>query len=135
MKKRDNSSSGRKAHHDDKLLKVGRIAHNSWATSKLKAADICIYESALVHIIKRHSTELSRLGITPLDFVKFIVSSFNEIYQGPDYTKLLVVKRTNISNFAAIELSHENSIYKIKTAALINNKQLSNKKLLCAKDH
>ncbi len=133
--RRDNSNNGNKAHNDDKLIKVGRINYNSWATKKLKAADIFIYESVLVHIKKFHSIELNKLGMTPLDYTIYIVKNYNEIYKGSGTSNLLVVKRTTISNFAAIELSQENGYYKIKTAALINNKQLSNKKLLCAKDH
>lgn len=132
--KRDNSKDGRKAHNDSMLIKVGRIRQNSWAHEKLKAADIYIDETELVHIQNKHGKELGTIGMEPFDFVCHIVSNYNEIYDDKgDY--LLVVKRENVSNFAAIRLSHEQDSYKIKTAAPIKTKQLLSKKLLCANVH
>lgn len=134
VRKRDNSQDGRKAHNDSVLIKVGRIKQNSWANEKLKAADIYIDETELVHILNRHGKELETIGLEPFDFVSHIVNNYNEIYDDKgDY--LLVVKRENVSNFAAIRLSHESDVYKIKTAAPIKTKQLLSKKLLCANVH
>ena len=55
--------TGKQAHLDDKLIKVGRVAYKSWATEVLKVADICVYESTLIHIYKRHGKELKNIGL------------------------------------------------------------------------
>ena len=112
---------------------------NSWANKLLFAYDIIVYESELVHIGKRHNKELQKIGLTPFDFVKFICGNFNEIRQGKGDSVLLVVRRTNTSNIAAIEVFKDiesgKKVYKIKTAAPFDTKQLYLKKLLRANDH
>jgi hypothetical protein len=96
-----------------------------------------VYERELVHIYNRHKKELSTIGMTAFDFVKFIVDNYNEIYKGTDNTVWLVVKRVTTSNMAAIEMNLSNEkkdVYKIKTAAPVNTVSLSRKQLLCAND-
>lgn len=134
-KTKQKQPDGKKAHNDDKIIIVGRIRYNSWATKVLKARNIAIYESGLVHIQNRHKKELSLLGQTALDFVNFIVKNYNQIRQGTGDSFLLCVKRENISNVAAIRLAVEENQYIIKTVMLYNNAQLFGKKLLCANDH
>ena len=126
---------GKKAHFENKVYKVGRIRYNSWATKVLKACDVVISESELVHIENRHSKELNKIGQTAWDFVNFIIRNYNEIRQGTADSFLLCVKRENISNVAAICLMVEENRYIIKTVMLYNNAQLFRKKLLCANDH
>ena len=112
---------------------------NSWATEVLSAYDIIIYESELVHIKNRHGKELQTIGMTAFDFVKFIISNYNEVRQGTKNTLLLCVHRPRTSNMAAIEVHQETVenriVYKINTAAPIDTKQLCLKELLCANDH
>lgn len=132
-----NCNNGKKAHNDSAMIKVGRIRYNSWATKTLSAADIYIFESELVHITKRHSKELGTIGMTSIDFVKFITSNYNEIRKGSGDSFWLVVRRNKTSNFAAIELteiSKRNNIYIVKSASPVNSKQLEKKELLCAND-
>lgn len=133
--KRDNSKDGRKAHNDSMLIKVGRIRQNSWAHEKLKAADIYIDETELVHINNRHGKEIASFHHTPLSFVIHVITNFNEIYESsePDCF-VLVVKQQLFSNQAVIQLSFDGTQYKVKTAAPLRTKQLQNRKLLCAKD-
>ena len=139
LPKRNNAVSGTKAHHDNQMHKVGRIRMNSWANKLLSAYDIIIYDSELVHIYKRHGNELRNIGMNAFDFVKFIVSNFNEIYKDNDRGYLLVVHRTHTSNMAAIALhlvvSNGKEVYKINTATPVKTKQLQSKRLLCANDH
>ena len=139
LPKRNTAVNGKKAHHDNRMYKVGRIRMNSWANKLLSAYDIVIYDSELVHIYKRHGNELRSIGLNAFDFVKFIVSNFNEIYKDKDRGYLLVVNRTHTSNMAAITLhlvvSKGKEVYKINTATPINTKQLHSKELLCANDH
>lgn len=136
LPKKNNANNGLKAKNDAVFYTVGRIKFNSWATPTLKARDIIINEKELIHIEKRHSTEINSAGMNAFDFVVFIANNFNEIRKGSGESILLVVKRNNISNMAAIELVNivENGkeCYKIKTASMINNEKLKLKKLLCA---
>lgn len=139
LPKRNNATSGKKAHNDNQCYKIGRIRQNSWATKILSAFDIIIYETELVHIKNRHGNELRTIGMTAFDFVKFICSNYNEVRKGEGNTLLLCVHRPHTSNMAAIEVHKEfiegRSVYKINTAAPINTKQLCLKELLCANDH
>ncbi len=139
LPKKNNATDGKKAHNDNKCIKVGRIRMNSWATKILKACDIVIYESELVHIKNKHNAELQKIGMTAFDFVKFICNNFNELRQGTNGTILLAVHRQHTSNIAAVEIhklvTEEKIVYKINTATPINSKQLCLKKLLCANDH
>ena len=137
VRKRDNSQDGRKAHNDSISIKVGRIRQNSWANEKLKAADIFIDETELVHILKRHGRELETINFSPISFVIFVIENFNEVYSTTEADCYrIVVKQQKTSGFAIITLSFDGTQYKVKTAAPIKTKQLlNNKNLLCAKDH
>ncbi len=137
--KKSNANNGKKAHLDDRYIKVGRIKFSSWAVLPMKASDVIIFESKLIHIKNRHHQELDTVGMTAMDFVLFIVKNFNTVRQGSGNCLLLVVERPNISNVAAIELTEvtENGkeCYKINTATLWNNEQLQKKKKLCTNVH
>lgn len=138
LPKRNNASNGIKAHNDNQPYKVGRIKSGSWATRCLKATDIIVYDSELVHIYKYHGKELGRLGLEAFDFVQFVVTHFTRIYKGSGNSFLLVVPRKRTSSTAAIELHieymHGKEVYKIKTATPIDTDRLSSKVLLCAND-
>ena len=95
-------TDGKKAHFENKVYNVGRIRYNSWATAALKACNIVITERELVHIQNYHGKELELLGMNAFDFVKFIVSNFNSIYEGKEDRKILVVKRANTSHYSVI---------------------------------
>ena len=135
--KRTNAINGRKAHNDNRYIKVGRVRMNSWASKCLAVRDIVIYETELVHINNKHGKELQTVGLTAYDFVKFIVDSYNEIYKGSGNSYLLVVQRNTISDMAAIELHKEcvrnKEVYKINTATPVKKVRLYSKKLLCTK--
>lgn len=137
--KRSNAIDGRKAHNDNRYIKVGRVRMSSWASKCLAVRDIIIYETELVHINNKHGKELRTVGMTAYDFVKFIIESYNEIYKGSGNNYLLVVRRSHVSDMAAIELHKEclynREVYKINTATPIKEKQLRLKKKLCANDH
>lgn len=135
---KDNFNKGIKAKNDVRSIYIGRIRFNSWALNVLKARDVIIYETELVHILNRHSKELQTIGLTPIDFVKFVIQNYNVIYQGSGNSFLLVVLRNKVSNMAAIELTNitedGKEKYKIKTASPINTGKLLNKEILCAND-
>ena len=134
--RRDNSADGRKAHHDERCYKVGRIRHRSWATRAMPAGDIVVYERELVHINNQHGKELRKLGLTPLAYVQYVAASFNEVYQSTGNSLLLVVRDSHVSQMAALQVALEKPRrHKIKTATPVKNEWLLNKKLLCANVH
>jgi hypothetical protein len=132
LPKKNNASDGKKAHNDSIFYKVGKIKYRSWANKVLKEYDIIVYERELVHIGTHHKTELGNLGLTAFDFVKFIVLNFNEVYEGKNSAKILVVNRSEMSHRAIIEIEFSDRKYKIKTASPIKSERLSKLKLLCA---
>ena len=138
LPKRNNATSGMKAHNDNQAYKVGRIRQGSWATRCLKATDIIVYDSELVHIYKYHGKQLDSLGMKAFDYVQFVVAHFRRVYRGSGNSFILVVPRQRISSSAAIELYLESvegkEVYKIKTANPIETSRLSSKELLCAND-
>lgn len=130
LPKKNNASDGKKAKHDSRCYKVGRIRFNSWATEILNAYDIVVYERELVHVEKNHKEELEQLGLNAFDFIKFVANNFNEIYEGRNDFKILVVKRKELSKRAIIEIEFTGKRYKIKTASPINTERLKKLKLL-----
>ncbi len=125
--------------NNNKCYKIGRIKFKSWQNKVLKALDIIIYDSELIHIYNRHKEQLEKIGMTPIDFVKFIIANYTEIRKGNNDSYLLVVLRPHVSNVAAVRLmcvdSNGKECYLIKTATLYNTESLLKKKLLCANDH
>lgn len=138
LPKRNNADNGLKAHNDNRVYKVGRVKKGSWANRCLKATDIVVYDSELVHIYKNHGKELEPLGMKAFDYVQFVVTHFQRIYKGSGNSFILVVPRQRTSSTAAIELHIESinnkEVYKIKTANPIDTERLSSKVLLCAND-
>ena len=133
LPRNNNADSGTKAHNDNRAYKVGRIRHNSWASKVLKSYDIIVYESELVHIRKQHGRELSAMGLGAFEYVRFIVSQFNEVYSGNNGAKILVYRgNSDISQRAIIEIVFDGKQYKIKTATPIKTERLLKMKLLCA---
>ncbi|MDR0812015.1 MAG: hypothetical protein LBN23_07085 [Paludibacter sp.] len=136
LPKHNNASSGKKAHNDNKFYKVGKIRYQNWAVKILKATDIVVFESELVHISKHHP-EISRLGLTVFDFIKYVVKNFNRIYKGTKNSYILAVWHEHSAFSAAIELfvNENKEIYRINTAHPFDTNTLLKKKLLCANDH
>ncbi len=132
LPKKNNATSGNKAHNDNQHYKVGRIRFNSWATQALQSCDIVVFERELVHIFNRHKKELSTMGLSAYDYIKLIIDNFNEVYEAKLGRMMLVMKRESISHYAVVELSYRNNVYEIKTAVMIESKRLSKMKLLCA---
>lgn len=137
--KSSNARSGKKAHHDNRAYKVGRIRFGSWASKVLKVCDIVVYEAGLVHIYNYHNKELDLLGMTAIQYVSYIAKNYNEIRQGSGNSFLLCVNSYSSdkqSNIAAIELTlidtNKTNVYEIKTAIPIKTDRLLKRKLLCA---
>ena len=147
MKKRESSTKnnlidGKKAHHDNKFIKVGRIRMNSWANTKLPATDIFISEREIIHIANHHAKELSAIGIDALNYVITIVNQFNEIRKDDLGAYLFIVcheytTRNSVVSCAVVELTlgwlNKKQVYKIKTARPERYGRLSKYELICVK--
>ena len=77
LPKRTNAASGKKAHNDNRYIKVGRVRRNSWINQVLPAADILISEREIVHIGNHHRAELAKLGIDSFAYIKMIIGCCN----------------------------------------------------------
>ena len=65
-------------------IKVGRITLPIARKARVKCADIMIDNRHIEHINKKHKVELDALGISAMDFVKIIATTFEEIRQAPN---------------------------------------------------
>lgn len=140
---RNNATNGKKAHNDNRYIKVGRVRMNSWMSSVLPIADIVISERELVHISTKHGKELKQLGIDAILYVESIIQNSNEIRKGHTQgTFLFIVKPRSLSSetvipCAVVELSigveKKKRLYKIKTAYPAIMGRLVKNELLCVK--
>ena len=141
--KRNNANNGRKAHNDNRYIKVGRVRMNSWMSSALPVADILISERELVHITTKHGKELQQLGIDAFVYVNSILENSNEIRKGHTQDTFLFVVKTlpftqeTIMQCAVVELVvglvNKKKVYKIKTAYPAIMGRLSKSELVCVK--
>ena len=86
--------------------KVGRLSMTIAKRLHLKSADILLSPNAIIHLRNNHGKELNQIGMTPLDFVKFVVSNFNQVRKGTGDSYLLVVYHEKLSKISAIELKN-----------------------------
>ncbi|MDR1739895.1 MAG: hypothetical protein LBR45_03985 [Bacteroidales bacterium] len=63
------------------FTKVGRITMPIARAAKMKAADICVDNNHVRHVANEHKRELTQLGISAIDLIKLVATSFNRIYQ------------------------------------------------------
>lgn len=101
-------------------IKVGRIKYSVANKSHLKCADIYVSKNYLRHIAIGHKTELERVGISALDFIKLVANNYNQIRKGSGDSYMLVIyhKNENIHYTACISInfSLENEFWEVKTA-------------------
>ena len=143
LSKHSNATNGKKAHHDNQYIKVGRVRMNSWMSSAIPVADIYISERELVHIATKHGKELKQLGIDAFVYVNSIVENSNEIRKGHTQETFLFVVKTKpftqetIMQCAVVELTmglvNKKKVYKIKTAYPAIMGRLLKSELVCVK--
>ena len=99
-------------------IKVGRISLSVAKKCHIKAADIYVNMSHIKHIYGKHSKELNSLAISPIDLVKMVCWSFNEIRVGSHGSLLLILNDNKLPKVAAIELSYapKFEFWEVKTA-------------------
>lgn len=99
----------------------------------VKSADIMIDESHLKHIQNKHNKELKKLGIDAVNFVKTIVSNFNEIREAPDNALDLVLENSTGKMYVAVVTLNYNfsrKFWEIKTAIPIRTAVVKSRKLI-----
>lgn len=139
LPKRTNANSGKKAHNDNRYIKVGRVKRNSWINQALPAADILISEREVVHI-SSHREELAKLGIDSFTYIKMIIECCNEIRKDNRGGYLFIVKGERIDNCstdqcAVIELKEKwiagKRVYLIITARPMSWGRLKKIEFVC----
>lgn len=141
LPKRSNAASGKKAHNDNRFIKVGRVRLNSWMNEKLPVADILISERELVHISHKRASLLSKLGLDGFSYVSTIIANCSEVYiDDASHAYLFVLRnaRNNpMAHCAVVEIElaflNKKKVYIIRTAHPETWKRLSQNTLLCAK--
>ncbi|MCK9255829.1 MAG: hypothetical protein GX793_01520 [Bacteroidales bacterium] len=124
-------AKGKKADMGHPYYKVGRLKQSIARKIHVKCADIYISENYIKHINKNHKKELEQLGISAFNFVKFVVTNFNQIRKGRDGGLYLVVYNENYSNVAVIQLvSLQNEFWEVKTAQPRKSSDINKKVLL-----
>ena len=99
----------------------------------VKCADIMIDNRHIEHINKKHRVELDTLGISAIDFVKLIVTSFGEIRQAPDDALDLVATNSEGKNFVAVvtlNYNYKKKFWEIRTALPMRTAVVNSRKLL-----
>lgn len=93
---------------------------------------IAINEKGIEHINERHSAELAKLGITALDFSRFIADHFNEIRKGTKNELFIVVRSEKTPKSAVIRLkeTEDGKYYYVETATPMKSSYLNKKELL-----
>ena len=115
------------------FIKVGRISMPIAKQAHVKCADIMIDNRHIEHINKKHRVELDTLGISAIDFVKLIVTTFGEIRQAPNDALDLVTTNTEEKNFVAVvtlNYNYKKKFWEIRTALPVRTAVVKSRKLL-----
>ena len=114
-------------------IKVGRITMSIARQAHVKCADIMIDNRHVEHINKKHRVELDTLGISAIDFVMMIVTSFEEIRQAPDEALDLVAINSEGKNFVAVvtlNYNYKRKFWEIRTALPVRTAVVNSRKLI-----
>ena len=115
------------------FIKVGRISMPIAKQARVKCADIMIDNRHIEHINKKHKMELDTLGISAMDFVKLIVTTFGEIRQAPNDALDLVTTNTEGKNYVAVvtlNYNYKKKFWEIRTALPVRTAVVKSRKLL-----
>jgi len=126
---------------DETKLIVGKITKAIAKKSNLKEAAIYLESGipgkngfGLKHIESEHSDILNYLGVTAVEFVKMICSSYNEIRQDGNKIDLIVnVGKPKILVLALKQDENRKDFYRVITALIRPAKQIEKRKLLYSK--
>lgn len=125
-------------------LKIGKITPGVAKKAGIEPGDIVVDADALQHIVAGHTSEIEAIGLSVLEYLKFITSHYNRIYTGTGNSYLLVVFpdislpgkiESEIANVAAIQANYsiKKGFWEIATAQPRKAARLRNKILLWKK--
>lgn len=107
---------------------VGKLTEEIARQIRREAGDVFLDQKGITHIKERHSEELEQIGFTAIDFVKYVLSNFNEVRQARGSAIFLIVSN-GLSKTACIRLFGTNE-YHVETAAVMRKSFFNEKKLL-----
>ncbi len=116
-------------------IRLGKMPAAAARALKIKPYEIYVSDNNLRHIQKAHGVELSKLGVTPLAFVKMIVGSYNQIRKGTGDSYWLIIYSEDYPAAAAIQVNYslKRGFIEIKTAAPMRTTEIDKKTLLWSK--
>lgn len=115
------------------FIKVGRISMPIAKQAHVKCADIMIDNRHIEHINKKPKMELDTLGISAMDFVKLIVTTFGKIRQAPNDALDLVTTNTEGKKYVAVvtlNYTYKKKFWEIRTALPVRTAVVKSRKLL-----
>lgn len=99
---------------------VGEITKKVAAEAHIQSGHIYMSMNQVKHIRNTHKKELGIVGMTPMDYVRFVCQNFNQIRERKNDGYMLVVYNQSTPNTAIIELNFALNIkrgfWEIKTA-------------------
>lgn len=114
---------------------IGRLKMNIAKAIGKKSADIYINDEDVFHI-SLHKKELEQVGMTGLEYVKYIYKNFNQVREGSDNSILLVVYN-ELSHIAALRLAAfgkgKDERWRVTTAQPRSKEKLKKNKILWKK--
>ena len=93
-------------------------------------ADIYLTPNYLKHIERRHKSELEKVGLSAIDFVKAVVKGYNQIRKGSGDSILLVIYNGDLHYTAGIDLCLLEDHWEVKTAEPRKTADILKRKLL-----
>ena len=117
----------------EKQIKVGRLKMTIARKINKKCADIYLSPNYLKHIERRHKTELEKVGLSAVDFVKAVVKGYNQIRKGSGDSILLVIFNGDLNYTAGIDLCLSGDHWEVKTAEPRKTEDIIKRKLLWEK--
>lgn len=114
-------------------IKVGRLKLTIARKINRKCADIYLTNNYLKHIERRHKTELEKVGLSAIDFVKAVVKGYNQIREGSGNSILLVIFHGDLNYTAGIDLCLSGDYWEVKTAEPRKTEDIIKRKLLWEK--
>lgn len=119
--------------HKIDSIKVGRLKLTIARKINRKCADIYLTPNYLKHIERRHKTELEKVGLSAVDFVKAVVKGYNQIRKGSGDSILLVIFNDDLNYTAGINLCLSGDYWEVRTAQPKKTEDIRKRKLLWEK--
>jgi len=118
---------------EHEIIEIGKLNQTIAEKIEKTSAKIVMNEQSIKHISEDHAKELEKVGLTAIDFVKFVVDNYNEIRLGKTNELFLVVKN-GLTKVAVIRMHYEKGYYIVETASIMRNSFINKKELIWLKE-